>query len=318
MKILFMGTPEIAIAALEALQNDGQDIIAVVTAPDKAAGRGRKVRSSPVKDYALKHDISVLQPENLKSADFLAELSTLKPDLIVVVAFRMLPREVWSLPRMGAVNLHASLLPDYRGAAPINRVLMNGETETGVSTFFIEEDIDSGKIIMREPISILPDDDAGTLHDRVMEKGSTLLVKTVNLIKTGKAKAMDQSQFLKAGEKPKTAPKIFKEDCRIIWDKPVQDVHNHVRGLSPYPAAWTLLVSPEGEKRTLKIFSSQPLERSSGFPSGTLLTDGKSRFEVVCKAGILNITEVQAEGKKRMPIIEFMRGYKDLPAYRIE
>ncbi len=318
MKTVFMGTPEIAVASLEALHKDGQEIIAVVTAPDKPAGRGRQVQSPPVKEFALKHQIKILQPENLKSSEFLKELSTLAPELIIVVAFRMLPEEVWSLPARGTINLHASMLPQYRGAAPINRAIMNGETETGVSTFFIEKDIDSGKIIMQEPVQILPDDNAGTLHDRIIEKGTDLLLRTVRAIKNGDPPFMNQADLMKPGEVLKTAPKIFKEDCRIHWDRPVKSIYDQVRGLSPEPGAWTLFVSPDGQERIVKVYEVDKMERESMFQPGTILTDGRSRFEVVCRNGIINLTRVQIEGKKKMPIDEFLRGIKNAPEYIVK
>ena len=324
MRILFMGTPEFAVASLDALIRDGQDIVGVVTSPDKPAGRGKQLRYSDVKKYALEQGLQtpkalkILQPEKLKSPEFLAELKSLKPELIVVVAFRMLPEEVWGYPVQGCINLHASLLPQYRGAAPINRVIMNGEKETGITTFFIEKDIDTGKIIMQESVSIHSEDNAGTLHDRIMETGADLLVHTVNAIKTGNPPGIDQSSLLKPGTTPKTAPKIFKKDCMIDWNQPLQVVHDHIRGLSPYPAAWTTLVSPEGQERNLKVFASEKLERDSMFPAGTLMTDGKSRIQIICRDGIILLTEVQLEGKKRMSIEDFMRGIKDLPSYKVK
>ncbi len=318
MRILFMGTPEFAVASLDALIRDGQDIVGVVTSPDKPAGRGRQLRYSDVKKYAFEKSLKILQPEKLKSHEFLAELKSLNPELIVVVAFRMLPEEVWGYPAKGCINLHASMLPQYRGAAPINRVIMNSEKETGVTTFFIEKNIDTGKIIMQESVSIAAGDNAGILHDKIMETGAALLVRTVNAIKNGNPPGTRQSSSLKPGETLKTAPKIFKEDCMINWDQPLQVVHDQIRGLSPYPAAWTTLVTPAGQERKLKIFASAKLERDSMFPAGTLMTDGKSRFEVVCRDGMILLTEVQLEGKKRMNIEDFMRGMKDLPSYKVK
>ncbi len=318
MRILFMGTPEFAVSCLDALLDDGQEIVGVVTAPDKPTGRGRQVQFPPVKDFALEKGLKVLQPENLKDPGFLTALEGLKPDLIVVVAFRVLPEEVWGLPRMGTINLHASLLPQYRGAAPVNRVIMNGESETGVTTFFIERDIDAGKIILREPVPISPDENAGSLHERIVKKGSDLLVRTVRLVGSGNPPRMDQSEFMKPGEELKKAPKIYREDCRIRWNRPVREVYNLIRGLSPGPAAWTVLVPPNGPGLTLKVYAAEKLERETIFQAGTLLTDGKSRLEVVCKNGMLNLTEIQLEGRKKMGIAEFMRGMKDLPSFSIE
>ncbi|HEC43720.1 MAG TPA: methionyl-tRNA formyltransferase [Bacteroides sp.] len=312
MRILFMGTPEIAVSSLSALIDDGQTIVGVVTAPDKPAGRGRKVKSSAVKDFALENSLNILQPEKLKSVDFLEALNKLEPELIAVVAFRMLPEEVWGMPPKGSINLHASFLPQYRGAAPINRAIMNGEKETGVSTFFIEKDIDTGKVIMQEPVPIDPDDNAGILHDRIMKKGAELLVRTVRAIETGDTKEIAQSKLLNPEEKLKSAPKIHKEDCKINWNQNVQCVYDHVRGLSPYPTAWTTIVTPEGKELMLKVYASEKKDRDSVFPPGTLLSDGRNRLEVVCRSGILNLKDVQVEGKKRMEIDEFCRGFKDL------
>jgi len=312
-----MGTPEIAVTCLDALLKDNQKITGVVTAADKPAGRGRKLQSSPVKNYALEQKLNILQPENLKSSDFYTQLSDLDPDLIVVVAFRMLPEKVWEFPPLGTINLHASLLPHYRGAAPINRAIMNGEKETGVSTFFIEKDIDTGKIIMQDAFPILPDDNAGSLHDRIMEKGARLLVKTVRSIKAGNPPVIDQSELVKPGEELKKAPKIFKKDCRIDWNQPLQVIYDLIRGLSPYPAAWTTIINPGGLERIIKVYSAEKLERDSVFPAGTVLTDGKSRFEVVCQGGIINLTEVQMEGKKKMQTAEFLRGINDFSSYNV-
>jgi methionyl-tRNA formyltransferase len=312
MKILFMGTPGIAVAALDALRKDNREIVAVVTAPDKPAGRGKQLQSSDVKTYSLEHGLKIMQPEKLKAPDFLAEISSLAPDLIVVVAFRILPEEVWAMPPMGTINLHASRLPQYRGAAPINWAIMNGETETGVSTFFIEKDIDTGKIIMQESVPILPDDNAGKLHDRITVAGAQLLVRTVSLIEDGNPPGTDQSELIKPEEVLKTAPKIFKEDCRINWNRSARDIYNQIRGLSPYPSAWTVLISPDGRERVLKIHAAELVERETVFSPRTLLTDGKSRFEIACKKGIINLKELQLEGKKKLGIEEFMRGMPDL------
>ncbi len=318
MRILFMGTPEFAVSSLAALIDDGQEISGVVTAPDKPSGRGKQIQFSAVKKFALDNGLNILQPEKLKSPDFLTELKKLDPELIVVVAFRMLPEKVWSLPPKGTINLHASLLPQYRGAAPINRVIMNGEKETGVSTFFIEKNIDTGKIIMQKPVPVKPDDDAGILHDRIMKQGAEILVKTIRAIEAGDPPGIDQSELIKPGEQLNTAPKIYKENCKIDWDQPVQVVYDHIRGLSPYPAAWTTLVFPDGKERLLRVYATEKKKRDSVFPPGTLLSDGKYRLEVVCRNGILNMKEVQIEGKKKMDIKDFCHGIKELPACTIK
>jgi methionyl-tRNA formyltransferase len=317
LRILYMGTPEIAVAGLDALIRDKQHVIAVVTSMDKPAGRGRKIRTSPLKDYALSQRIPVLQPENLKSPDFFAELQDLRPDLIVVVAFRMLPEQIWNLPPMGTINLHASLLPQYRGAAPINRVLMNGETETGVTTFFIEKEIDTGKIILQETVSVDPDEDAGSLHDKIMHVGAALLVRTVGVIAAGNPPLIDQAALIRKQKVLKLAPKIFTEDCRVDWDQQTEVVYNHIRGLAPYPAAWTILRNQAGEEKTLKIFSAEKEILPVNEKPGTLLTDDENALEVVCRSGIIRLTRVQLEGKKKMDTSEFLRGLKDVSGLRI-
>lgn len=312
LRILFMGTPEFAVAGLDALIHDEQDVVAVVTSMDKPAGRGRKIKTSPVKDYALSQNIPVLQPEKLKSPAFLAKLQDLQPDLIVVVAFRMLPEQVWKLPPLGTINLHASLLPQYRGAAPINRVLMNGETETGLTTFFIEKEIDTGKIILQETVPIDPDENAGNLHDKMMNTGAVLLVKTVRALAGGNPLLTDQAALISKQEKLKMAPKIFTEDCRIDWDQDTEVVYNHIRGLSPYPAAWTRLKDQAGEEKILKIFGAEKEVLPVNEKPGTILTDDNNTLEIVCRNGIIRLTRIQLEGKKKMETPEFLRGLKDI------
>lgn len=312
LRILFMGTPEFAVAGLDALIRDEQHVIAVVTSIDKPAGRGRKIRTSPIKDYALSQNIPVLQPDKLKSPSFLAELQDLQPDLLVVVAFRMLPEQVWKLPPMGTINLHASLLPQYRGAAPINRVLMNGETETGLTTFFIEKEIDTGKIILQETVPVDPDEDAGSLHDKMMNTGASLLVRTVRAIAGGNPPLIDQTALIRKQEELKTAPKIFTEDCRVDWDQETEVVYNHIRGLAPYPAAWTMLKNQAGEEKILKIFAAEKEILPVNEKPGTLLTDDENALEIACGNGIIRLTRIQLEGKKKMDTPEFLRGLKDV------
>jgi len=312
-----MGTPEFAVAGLDALIRDEQHVIAVVTGMDKPAGRGRKIKTSPVKDYALSQNIPVLQPEKLKSPVFLAELQDLQPDLIVVVAFRMLPEQVWKLPPMGTINLHASLLPNYRGAAPINRVLMNGETETGLTTFFIEKEIDTGKIIHQETVPIDPDEDAGSLHDKMMNTGAALLVRTVRAIAEGNPSLIDQAALIREQDELKTAPKIFTEDCKIDWDQETEVVYNHIRGLAPYPAAWTILRNQAGEEKILKIFAAEREMLPVNEKPGTLLTDDENALEIACRNGIIRLTRIQLEGKKKMDTPEFLRGLKDVSGLQI-
>lgn len=317
LRILFMGTPEFAVAGLDALIRDEQHVIAVVTSMDKPAGRGRKIRTSPIKDYALSQNIPVLQPEKLKSPSFLAELQDLQPDLLVVVAFRMLPEQVWKLPPMGTINLHASLLPQYRGAAPINRVLMNGETETGLTTFFIEKEIDTGKIILQETVPVDPDEDAGSLHDKMMNTGASLLVRTVRAIAGGNPPLIDQTALIRKQEELKTAPKIFTEDCRVDWDQETEVVYNHIRGLAPYPAAWTILKNQAGEEKILKIFAAEKEILPVNEKPGTLLADDENALEIACRNGIIRLTRIQLEGKKKMDTPEFLRGLKDVTGLHI-
>lgn len=304
MRIIFMGTPEFAVASLAALIHAGEDIAAVVTAPDKPAGRGQHLQQSAVKQYATANGIRVLQPEKLRDPSFLAILKSLEADLQVVVAFRMLPEMVWSMPPLGTVNLHASLLPQYRGAAPINHALINGETESGVSTFLLQHEIDTGNILFSEKVNIGPDDTAGDLHDKLMTVGADLLVKTVRAIAQGKVEPISQDQVA-TGKVLKHAPKIFKDDCLIAWDKPVAVVYNLIRGLSPYPTAYTLL-----NGKTLKLFNAGKIEMVPQHKPGTPYTDGKSFLKFACRDGYIAVNELQLEGKKRMGVKEFLKGYR--------
>lgn len=303
MRIVFMGTPDFAVPSLAALLGVGHEIVAVVTAPDRPAGRGRQPRPSAVKQFAVENNLKVLQPEKLKDPDFLQELKDLNPELAVVVAFRMLPEAVWSIPSIGTFNLHASMLPDYRGSAPINWVIMNGETETGLTTFFIDKKIDTGNILLQQPVTIPGHWTAGDLHDVMMEMGADLVVETARQIESGEVegKPQDHSKY------KNPAPKIFPEDCRVDWTRTTRELYNHVRGLSPYPAAWTTL---EGKK--VKLFLSELVVNSViDAPAGSILTNGKNALLVRCGDGMLKITEIQIEGKKRMDISSFLAGYKD-------
>ena len=258
-----------------------------------------------------------MQPEKLKSPVFLAELQDLQPDLIVVVAFRMLPEQVWKLPPLGTINLHASLLPQYRGAAPINRVLMNGETKTGLTTFFIEKEIDTGKIILQEAVPVDPDEDAGSLHDKMMNTGAALLVRTVRAIAQGNPPLIDQAALIREQDELKTAPKIFTEDCRVDWDQETEVVYNHIRGLAPYPAAWTILRNQAGEEKILKIFAAEREILPVNEKPGTLLTDDQNALEIACRNGIIRLTRIQIEGKKKMDTPEFLRGLKVVSGLQI-
>lgn len=304
MRIIFMGTPEFAVASLAALLDAGLDVVAVVTAPDKPAGRGQKIHQSAVKQHALLKGLPVLQPEKLRDTGFLAELQALKADLQVVVAFRMLPEVVWDMPPRGTVNLHASLLPQYRGAAPINHAIINGETESGVTTFLLQHEIDTGHILFAEPVAIGPNDTAGDLHDRLMAVGAELLVRTVNAIASGTAEPVPQRNLVTDGEL-KHAPKIFKEDCLIDWNQSVAAVHNLIRGLSPYPTAYTVL-----NGKTLKLFEVEKDETPPQYEPGAFYTDGKSFLKFACSNGYIVVKTLQLEGKKRMDIIEFLKGYR--------
>ncbi|MCF0053764.1 methionyl-tRNA formyltransferase [Dyadobacter sp. LJ53] len=294
-----MGTPEFAVPSLKSLVESNSNVVAVITVPDKPAGRGQKQTTSPVKQYAEAQGIPVLQPEKLKNPAFLEELRSYQADLQVVVAFRMLPEVVWSMPPKGTFNLHSSLLPQYRGAAPINWAVINGETETGVTTFFIEKDIDTGKIIFQDREPIHPDDDAGSLHDRLMEKGANLVVRTVRAIEAGDYPQEPQDESAQII----SAPKIFRETCEIDWQKPAAEIHNFIRGLSPYPAAWTTI-----NGLSCKIFKSKVVEFDENDTPGQFRTDSKSYLYFRTGDGWLSIEVLQLEGKKRMEIGDFLRG----------
>ncbi len=304
LKIVFFGTPEFAVESLDALIKNDFNVVGAVTMPDKIAGRGHKLYQSDVKRYAVEHNLPLLQPEKLKSEEFLKSLENLGADLFIVIAFRMLPREVWQMPRLGTFNLHASLLPKYRGAAPINRAVMNGDKETGVTTFFLKHEIDTGDMIMQRKIEILPEDNVGDVHDKLMHLGAEMVVETVNAVLDGTLTTTPQP----TGEFT-PAPKIFKEDCHIDWSKPATEIHNHVRGLSPYPAAWTVLIEKTGRPLECKIFRTALTEQDTeGTPAGTIKTDGK-RLLAAGSDKWLEILELQPAGKKRMAADAFLLGY---------
>lgn len=303
LRIVFFGTPDFAVASLDALLQAGANVVAVVTAPDKPAGRGKLLHTSAVKDYAVAHSLPVLQPEKMKSPVFLDELSALQADLQVVVAFRMMPEVVWNMPPMGTLNVHGSLLPQYRGAAPINRAIMNGDTITGVTTFKLKHEIDTGDILLQHKVDILPDDTAGTMHDKLMDAGARLLVKTLKGLAEGNIDEVPQDQLDTALLKP--APKIFKEDTIVNWSRPVADVHNFIRGLSPYPAACSML----GDK-SVKIFASRYELADTHKEPGTTETDHSTYLRFAAADGWLYALELQLEGKKRMDIVAFLRGYR--------
>ena len=302
LRILFMGTPEFAVGILDKLVTEGYTIVGVITAPDRPAGRGRQLNESAVKKYAMEHTIKVLQPTNLKDANFLESLRSLNVDLQIVVAFRMLPRVVWEMPRYGTFNLHASLLPQFRGAAPINWAIINGETKTGVTTFFIDEKIDTGAIILQYETFINETDNAQDLHDRLMRLGAKTVLKTVKRIENANFETTPQSDYANLKE----APKLHKETCEIDWKKPIADIYNFIRGLSPYPTAWTTLHNGEQELTT-KIYQtmSEPVEHQ--LPYGTLVHT-KKEMKVAVKGGFINLQEIQLQGKKRMPVKDVLNG----------
>lgn len=302
MRIIFMGTPDFAVASLNALIEAGQEVVAVVTAADKPAGRGQKFHASAVKQFAVSKNIPVLQPVNLKDPVFLDELKSYKADLQVVVAFRMLPESVWNMPPKGTINVHASLLPNYRGAAPINHAVINGEKKSGVTTFLLKHEIDTGNILFSTEVKIDEEDTAGDLHDNLMYAGAELLIKTVNAIQNNEIKPIPQDS-IKTGEL-KHAPKIFKEDCLINWNKNTVEIYNLIRGLSPYPTAFTYL-----DDKVLKIFKAEKEIVQHNIDPGKYISDGKSHLKFACQDGFIVLKEIQIEGKKRMLVPDFLRGY---------
>jgi methionyl-tRNA formyltransferase len=310
LRIVFMGTPEFAVATLGSLLMNGVNVVGVVTAPDKPSGRGRNITKSAVKIFAEFSNLSyIMQPLNLKDPEFIGTLKKLNADLFIVVAFRMLPEEVWKMPPLGTINLHASLLPDYRGAAPINHAIINGETTTGVTTFFIDEKIDTGNILLRDEVQIFPFENAGDLHNRLMILGARLIIRTLSYISENKIHAQPQTKLINQGEPQKLAPKIHPDDCIIDWNNEPVKIHNLVRGLSPYPCAKSWFKS-DSTTVSFKIFESQPETEKHNFEPGTIISDGKHYFRICCKNGFLNIVSLQLEGKKRISTVEFLRGFK--------
>ncbi len=303
-RIVFMGTPAFAVASLSALLDAKMNVVGVVTAPDKPGGRGMQLQQSAVKQFALAHDLPLLQPEKLKAPEFFEALSAWKPDLQVVVAFRMLPEKIWSFPPMGTLNVHGSLLPQYRGAAPINWAIMNGEKETGVTTFQLQHAIDTGDILLHDRIAISEDMTAGALHDKMMMVGAQLLVKTLHGLVEGTIQSLPQSTVLEESQ-IKHAPKIFTKDCEINWELPVQDIHNHVRGLAPFPGAITKV-----EGKIVKLYHTRIEIATPNEAPGSFITDGKSLAKFACKDGYLLLNDIQWEGKKRMLVEDFLRGYR--------
>lgn len=318
-RIIYMGTPEFAVAPLKKLKEEGFDIAAVVTVPDKPAGRGLKLNESAVKKFALEQGLEVLQPVSLKDEAFLAKLASYGADLFIVVAFRMLPKAVWSMPEMGTFNLHASLLPQYRGAAPINWAVINGEKESGVTTFLIDEQIDTGNILLQKSCPLSGDETVGTLYDKLMELGAGLVVETVRGLYNGSLQPEPQALFIREGTEIKPAPKITKELCHICWERSAEEILRLVRGLSPYPGTFSHLSN--GEKNTeFKIYGA---ELDSGAANtaetpGTIISDNKNYLKVHCGSGILKLTEVQAAGKRRMAVREFLAGFREINSYKFE
>ena len=311
LKVVFFGTPDFARTSLEAIHTSAHEVVGVVTVADKASGRGQKVHQSPVKTYAVEHDLLLFQPEKLRNEEFLSQIQSLNADIFVVVAFRMMPKVLFSMPRLGTFNLHASLLPDYRGAAPINYAVINGETKSGVTTFFINEKIDEGNILLQAETEISPEDNAGTLHDRLMEIGAKLVVKTLDGLAEGKLTEIPQNQK----ENPKTAYKIFKEDTKIDWEKEVEVIHNFIRGMSPYPAAFTIL-EVGGEQKILKIFKGkfQKIEHSKEYGA---IEISKNEFKIYAKNGVYFPEELQLEGKKRMNLKDFLNGFHSFDGLKL-
>ena len=314
LRIVFMGTPEFAVPSLRALVEGGYNVVAVVTTPDKPAGRGQKLHESDVKQAARELGLPILQPASMKDSDFEDALRQLQPDLGIVIAFRILPRTIWSLPKLGTFNLHASLLPQYRGAAPINRAIMNGETETGVTTFLLNDGIDTGGILEQEHIAIGEEDTVGTMYDKLMTVGTGLVLKTVERIAAGDVKPIEQQHIDESTLKP--APKIFKEDCIIDWTAKGRDIINFIRGLSPYPAAWTPMTGEGMPELTAKIFSAKFAAAGHGKPAGSISTDGRSYLHIACADGWIEIGELQIAGKKRMAVRELLLGFRNAEKYK--
>lgn len=309
LRVVFMGTSEFAVAPLGSLLMNGHNVVSVVTSPDKPAGRGRTVTKSAVKLFSESNYLPLLQPENLKNPVFLERLKRLNPDIFVVVAFRMLPPEVWKIPPKGTINLHASLLPQYRGAAPINHAIINGETMTGVTTFMIDDKIDTGNILLRQEVPVFPFENAGDLHDKLMKHGARLIIKTLEGLAGNFIKPQNQSNYMMPGEILKPAPKIFPDYCNIEWNNEPLKIHNFIRGLSPYPCARSAFKN-ENRSITYKIFESQPETAKHLLQPGQIVSDGKSFIKIACPAGFIRLLSLQTEGKKRMGTEDFLRGFK--------
>lgn len=315
LKVVYMGTPEFAVAPLGSLLMNGYNVVTVVTSPDKPAGRGMNVKKSAVKLFAESNYLPIMQPEDLRSPVFIERLKRLNADIFVVVAFRMLPREVWSIPPRGTINLHASLLPQYRGAAPINHAIINGETTTGVTTFIIDEKTDTGNILLRQEVSVFPFENASDLHDKLMKHGARLVIKTLEGIATNFIRPKSQSEFMMPGETMKKAPKISPAFCIVDWDQEPHRIHNFIRGLSTYPCARSAFKN-ESKTFAFKIYESMPEAADHQFSPGQIVSDGKSYLKIACRGGFINLLSLQIEGKKRLGAADFLRGFK-IEAYSV-
>ena len=319
LKIVYMGTPEFAVESLKRLVEGGYNVVGVITMPDKPMGRhGSVLQASPVKQYAVSQGLKVLQPEKLKDEAFLEELRALQADLQIVVAFRMLPEVVWNMPPMGTFNLHAALLPQYRGAAPINWAVINGDTETGITTFFLKHEIDTGDIIQQVRVPIADTDNVEIVYDKLMMLGGDLVLETVDAILAGTIHPIPQDELIMPETELRPAPKIFKETCRIDWNKGVKRVYDFVRGLSPYPAAWTELVLPDGNRQVVKIYETEKQFAAHSLPIGQVDTDGKTYFRIAVPDGYVNLHSLQMAGKKRMGVGDFLRGYRHVEGSKVE
>jgi methionyl-tRNA formyltransferase len=314
LRIVYMGTPDFAVESLRVLVENDYNVVGVITMPDKPAGRGYKIQFSPVKQYALEKGLPLLQPEKLKDTVFLEELKALNADLQIVVAFRMLPEVVWNMPRFGTFNLHASLLPQYRGAAPINWAVINGDTETGVTTFFLTHEIDTGNIILQDKVAIGESETAGDIHDKLMVTGSRLVQKTVDMIIDENVSSMPQPEVTIL----KSAPKIFKETCKIDWNQNASTVYNFIRGLAPYPAAWSFLKTDNGDELNVKIFETEKELTTHTFTCGSIVIESPKQVKVAVIDGFIRLKSIQVAGKKRMSVEDFLRGNKLTEAYKFE
>ena len=319
LRIVYMGTPEFAVESLKCLVEGGYNVVGVVTMPDKPMGRhGSVLQGSPVKEYALSQGLKILQPERLKDEAFLEELRALKADLQIVVAFRMLPEVVWNMPPMGTFNLHAALLPQYRGAAPINWAVINGDKETGITTFFLKHEIDTGDVIQQVRVPIEDTDNVGIVYDKLMMLGGKLVIETVDAILAGTIKPIPQDELIQPEIELRPAPKIFKETCRIDWRNGVKKVYDFVRGLAPYPAAWTEMLLPDGSRQVIKVYETEKVFKEHTLPIGTIETDGKSYFRIAVCDGYVNLLTLQMAGKKRMSVKEFLCGYRHVEGSMME